>query len=322
MIPLLRASFAFTVSFSLVVALAHCSSNDGSGGAAAGDDASTTTDGPGGGGDDASGGGDSGGDAKPLPPRCDPNKPFGAATMVLENSFVIDQSARLSADELTLYYAGYGQPGFNGTAHLWVATRTSTSVPFKNPKRIDELATDDGELYPTVTADGLTIYYEGSLGDAQYGVIKATRASTSAPWTNLTLLTGLQLSMVYVTHDGKRLYGMYGDQIYAVDLPYAGGAPQPIYSGTPRVYWPVVSNDGLSLFMSWPTYPYQWELQLATRPTTADKFGADKGVPEINTTADEHPTWISPDGCALYFQRVNAQIPGNASGLLMTMRGL
>jgi hypothetical protein len=47
-------------------------------------------------------------------------------------------------------------------------------------------------------------------------------------------------------------------------------------------------------------------------------------VTELDTDsgADESPTWISPDGCTLYFRRVNADVPGNASGLLQVSRPL
>jgi hypothetical protein len=307
-------------------ALASCSGGGDSGGGGAGDAAGDdggrgNTDGAGG--DDGGSGGDAATDA-PRPPRCDPSKPFGAPTMLLANSFIIDQAARLSADELTLYYAGYGHTGYNGTPHLWVATRSSTSVPFANPKRIDDLVVaDGGEMFPAPTADGLTLFYEGSADGLGSGVVKATRTSTSAPWGALAYVGVGNWSQTYVAADGRMLYGMISDQIYEVGLPYDGGAPQEVMSGSPRVYWPVVSADGLTIFYARPNIsPYQWDMEVATRTTPSGPFSNPKPVSELNTTADENPTWISLDGCTLYFQRVNGAIPGNDSGLLAASRPL
>src|SRR3954469_25819559 len=124
----LRLSLAFTFTFVGAIAcvgvLVHCSS--GGGGPLAGHA-------PDGSGSDARGNDEDArvGEGGPRAPRCDPKKPFGTPIMVLENSFRVDQSARLSPDELTLYYAGYGNNDINGQAELWVATRTSTTVAFK-----------------------------------------------------------------------------------------------------------------------------------------------------------------------------------------------
>jgi hypothetical protein len=256
--------------------------------------------------------------------------------MVLENSFTIDQFSRLSPDELTLYFAGYGHEGVNGQAELWVATRTSTDVPFKNPTKIAELSTpDESEGTPTVTADGLTIYYSGKgPGDAGYGILKSTRASLSDPWGTPTLLAGLDLSMPYVSPDGKRLYGVkdlpggppYNADLHYVDLPWDGGASQ-VIPGTQSAglqYWPVMSADELTLYYSYPMImPYRWELGIAKRASTSDPFGPVQKVSELDVDggADEDPHWISPDKCTLYFRRVNGNIPGNASGLLQATRG-
>lgn len=336
----LHATFVATIMLGSASALLHCSGDDDAAGSSTGQPDGAAGDGNGtassssSGGSSSGGPGDGGGDAN-QGPRCDPNKPFGTPMMVLESSFRIDQSARLSPDELTLYYASYGHDGVNGQTELYVATRTSTSVPFKNPTKIAELSTSDSEGFPTVTADGLTIYYEGKLGDAGYGTLRATRPSTTSPWGAPTMLTGLDLSMIYVAPDGTRLYGVkdlpggppYNADLHYVDLPYDGGASQ-VIPGTASgglQYWPVMSADGLTLFYSYPMLnPYRWELGVAKRAATSDPFGPVTKVAELDTDggADEDATWISPDGCTIYIRRVNAYIDGNASGLLQATRGL
>ena len=340
--PPLHATFVAGLMLASASALVHCSSEDGAspagqadGGGGDGTASSTSSSGGGGSSSSSSGGpGDGGGDAN-QGPRCDPSKPFGEPMMVLEGSFRIDQSARLSPDELTLTYASYGHDGVNGQTELFVATRASTSVPFENPTKIAELSTSESESFPTVTADGLTIYYQGKLDDAGYGTLRATRPSTTSPWGAPTMLAGLDLSMIYVAPDGTRLYGVkdlpggppYNADLHYVDLPYDGGASQ-VIPGTASgglQYWPVMSADGLTLFYSYPMLnPYRWELGVAKRATTSDPFGPVTKVAELDTVAgaDENADWVSPDGCTLYIRRVNATIDGNASGLLQATRGL
>ncbi len=330
-----RAFLLLLVTCGGAIGLAHCGDDEessvdpGANDAAVGNDGSVTGDGSTGDND----GGSTDGDG-PKVPRCDPNKPFGPPMMLLENSFRIDQAARLSPDELTLYYASYGHDGVNGQTDLYVAMRASINVPFKNPTKIVELSDPvDGEGYPTVTADGLTIYYQGKLGDAGYGVLKSTRPDTKSAWGPPEMLTGLDLSMIYVSPDNTRLYGVkdmpggppYRADIHYVDLPYTGGPSKTLLGGGGLKYWPVLSPDGLTMFWSYPMLlPYRWELGVSKRTSTNDFFDAATKVKELDEDggADEDPTWISPDGCTLYFRRVNGNITNNASGLLQTTRGL
>src|SRR6185436_15472843 len=133
----------FVTACSLVVGsgLVHCASDDDGGGGSSSLPDSGALDGTTSNTNDGGANADGSGDAS-QGPRCDPKKPFGTPTMLLVNSYLIDQGARLSPDELTLYYASYGHDGVNGQTDLYVAKRASTSVPFTNPTKITELSTD------------------------------------------------------------------------------------------------------------------------------------------------------------------------------------
>jgi hypothetical protein len=45
---------------------------------------------------------------------------------------------------------------------------------------------------------------------------------------------------------------------------------------------------------------------VAERASRTADFDPPVNVQELNTGADEHPNWLSPDRCRLYFQRYGA----------------
>jgi hypothetical protein len=49
------------------------------------------------------------------------------------------------------------------------------------------------------------------------------------------------------------------------------------------------------------------DIWMATRPSPSAPFGAEHVVGELATAAHDIPTWISPDGCHLYFDRYDAR---------------
>ena len=56
----------------------------------------------------------------------------------------------------------------------------------------------------------------------------------------------------------------------------------------------------------------------ARRASVADGFGAPIELTGLNTTGPEGPNWISPDGCNLYFTRLE---PSVGYQLYVTSRG-
>ena len=45
------------------------------------------------------------------------------------------------------------------------------------------------------------------------------------------------------------------------------------------------------------------DMWIATRSSTAEDFGPPLNLHELNSPRTEGPTWISPDGCRLYFDQ-------------------
>jgi hypothetical protein len=83
---------------------------------------------------------------------------------------------------------------------------------------------------------------------------------------------------------------------------------------------PVVTADELTLFFAStrPGGTGNHDIYEARRASVADGFGAPIELAGLNTTADDGPNWISPDGCNLYFSRFE---PNVGFQLYMSTRG-
>ena len=81
---------------------------------------------------------------------------------------------------------------------------------------------------------------------------------------------------------------------------------------------PVVTTDELHIYFA-RNNGTDYDVFEASRSSLADGFGAAAGVPGISTIGyDELPSWVSPDGCHLYYSSA-AGVTGN--DLFMIARG-
>ena len=79
--------------------------------------------------------------------------------------------------------------GIDGDRQIWLATRASVEDPFTDISEVTELNDPCSlEDHPSISPDGLTIYFssweEGNTSD----IFKATRSSTDEPFGNIEVL--------------------------------------------------------------------------------------------------------------------------------------
>jgi hypothetical protein len=86
--------------------------------------------------------------------------------------------------------------------------------------------------------------------------------------------------------------------------------------GTPRLIGEL--SDPAALDGTLRLLPDELTIYVATRPTTATAFGAPTIVPNVNTDADDGPSWISPNGCRLY---LSSDVAGT-NDIYVATRGL
>ncbi|HEX7843904.1 MAG TPA: hypothetical protein VF469_40795 [Kofleriaceae bacterium] len=263
-------------------------------------------------------------DAAPAP-RCDPSKPFGAPTPITEiNSTSRDQGAEL-IDDLTIIFGS----DRNNTTGLYMATRPSPTGPFGTPVAVAAINAAGKATGPTLTADGLTMYYALiAPGQTTGDMYVTTRPNKSAAFPAGTQVLGLNDPTFddldpFITADGSALYFDSARGGVALDLYVAVrqgngpfGTPQPLTNLNTNVVdgHPVLSHDGLTIY--WSSTRTDGgavgltDIWMASRPSTAGAFGAPVRVPELSSTAGESVSWISPDSCMVLLQSDRA-VAGN-----------
>ena len=263
-------------------------------------------------------------DAAPAP-RCDPAKPFGTPTPITEiNSTSRDQGAEL-IDDLTIIFGS----DRNNTTGLYKATRSSPTSPFGAPTPLAAINASGKATGPTLTGDGLTMYYALiAPGQTTGDIYVTTRPSKAAEFPAGTQVIGLNDSTFddldpFITADGTTLYFDSARSGVALDLYVAVrqggnpfGAPLALTNLDTNVVdgHPVLSHDGLTIY--WSSTRTDGgavgltDIWTATRPSTAGAFGAPVRVPELSSSSGESVSWISPDSCMVLLQSDRA-VAGN-----------
>jgi predicted outer membrane repeat protein len=121
-------------------------------------------------------------------------------------------TARLTADELTIFFAGPDQQGAGAEYDIWMATRPSRDGPFIEPAPMTELNSPANDLQATPSTDGLSLYF-ASNRSGRYQLFRATREGRRAsfgPPVHLAFFDtpGGHTMFPYLSPDGKEFYFM------------------------------------------------------------------------------------------------------------------
>jgi hypothetical protein len=249
-------------------------------------------------------------------PPCKHTQPFttvavipviGAAENALPGKPLFDAAARLSPDELQIYftsaregesqiYEGFRETRFETFGVWFTAWPPSTML----------------DLNPSVSGDMLTMFVESSSG-AGGSTIRMTRRDTStARW--LTPIEFAPLAHAPPITDGMPYVLPKGDVLYfqsnregsshifrtARDENGTWSAPERAitFDEEPELS-PVVTEDETTIY-----YATENDVWVAWRePGDHSPPAVRTPVEGINTDMDETPSWISPDACRLYFSR-------------------
>jgi Tol biopolymer transport system component len=267
------------------------------------------------------------------PARCDPTKPFGAPVALdALNTSSTEDGASLSPDERTIYF-GSDRPGGTGKSDLYVATRASRDDFFGGPVAIAGVNTAGNETWPSVTGNGL-ILYAGTDG-TPFDIAVATRSSTGASFGALAPVAaldnsapaqGLGLEDPYILEDGSAIYFDNRADLYRAAHNAGGSFDAPVLvpgasiNTSAAEQTVVVSPDELTLYFGSNRTGGMgmFDIYVATRGTTSDAFGTPTELAALGSAANEWPTWISPDGCVLYFESDRA----GSSDLFFATRGM
>jgi Tol biopolymer transport system component len=239
---------------------------------------------------------------------CVPGAPFGVPVPISElNTTFADGTLRLAPDELS----GYFWSRRTGSARIYYAVRPDLAQPF-TVTEVTGLSTMDHDLDPTLSTDGSLLVFRHNIpGDELWTARRVDAITFASPLAMTNLNLASVESQPYLQESGPALMfssdrnggnfdiwqstltgNTYGVPVRQLALDAGGSAEGD----------PVLSSDGLTIYFrsDRPSPNGAFDIYVATRPTTAMSFGAPALVPNVNSSADDGPSFISSNGCRLY----------------------
>jgi hypothetical protein len=244
------------------------------------------------------------------PPPCNLSAPFGAATPLSSlDTTKIEGQAELSPDELTVYFES---DRLNAGLNVFTASRSSTASPFGSVAALASLNFNGADTWNvTLTGDGLTAYLVTDQNAADH-MYKATRASSLASFGTPTLMPQPIVSgeQPFVRPDGQVLYytDNSGTKARIARAVLSGPTVADLsitVPGNHDVGIPVVNASDTLLYFAVYDQGVQdsYDIWMTSRATPNDAWGTPVAVTELDTNGFDVPSWISADGCELYFTR-------------------
>lgn len=246
------------------------------------------------------------------PEGCDISMPFGEPHPVAGLP-AISARARFTPDELVVYFV---RQTAGGSWDIMVASRENRSDSFGEPEPVAAVNSSAVEFSPAVTQDQQQLYLASPMS-GKYSLYRASRSSLDEDFGAPTLLSSISDNSVsyvdggpYVLdsalyfHSTRESGGIFraerdGEQYQApvsIDLGFSGTAG-----------FAVVTPDERTLYVAVPLTPpggtQRLDMWMAIRSSTAESFSQVSSVSALNTDLNEVPSWVSPDGCRLYFDR-------------------
>lgn len=238
---------------------------------------------------------------------CSITQPFGKPRPLSElNTARHEAGARLTSDELNVVYLCTST---NSVAQVCLAQRESATGAFGAPSVLIE--TNGG--VPWISDDLLTLWFEN---DQTGNVYASQRKSPSEAFTQIAQVPephGYGDPYVVGGQNGSIYFSTQSDEDFVMARlrAWKPGSAVPIPgAGIPTLGMrPVPSEDELTLYFGAAPpsgTTRKLDVWVKTRASRQVPFGEPTNVAELNTTSYTYPSWISPDGCRLYFDAGDA----------------
>lgn len=232
-----------------------------------------------------------------------------------------------SYDGLEVYFTS-PRPGGYGDFDLWVLRRASIDEDWGAPENLGPGVNSPTEdSLASISADGLTLYFESNRVGADYDIYATTRATTEDAWGQAVNLGPIVNSPhldaePWISPDGLELYfesyrpGGYGlSDIYVTRRPTTNdpwGTPEnlgPVINSPYREQFLSLSPDGLILFFGetkWsPWRPGGYggaDMWMTRRASLSEPWQTPVNLgPKVNGPYNDNVPRISPDGRIFYF---------------------
>ncbi len=238
------------------------------------------------------------------------------------NTSFDDVSARLTPDELTIVFS---RKGSGGMYDLYIASRSTRDASFEAATLLTTVNSVNSDVWPTLSPDGLLLAFDSDRATGQQHVYVSRRTTSTEmfkpPTKALALMDNERHPML---PNGRALYfasartGTKGmNDIWRAEIDSTGATSTPtavlgeVNTDADEVT-PAATADELRIFVR-RTVGNEHDVYTASRATAQDGFGTAATVPGLaEVGVDEVPTWVSPDGCALY---IHSDAMGGAGGV-------
>ncbi|WP_394824064.1 TolB family protein [Pendulispora albinea] len=251
--------------------------------------------------------------AKDAAPPCDTTRPFTSPVPV-EGIPDGSEGARLTPDERTIYFATSAtNASASGSDDIVQLNRSNARLTWL--KAVNSPVRD---MYPWINSDETQLLFSSNRSSGGGWQIFEYRRSPGAsdfgggrPITEFRLDGNVGYPWIW---NGKELW-LVTDAVGAGDIyhsalvngSFATATAESNLNSAAIESAPILSSDGLTIFFgSGRDGGFQKDdIWTATRPTVNDAFVSSsiRNVVELNqnSSGNERPSWISPDGCRIYF---------------------
>lgn len=271
---------------------------------------------------------ENGADADAGPKVCTPSMPFLTVTALGGTaiaSTVLEESPRLSKDELRMYFTRRSFVG-DTNAVTYVATRASRTADFENPTALPELNGQignggGGTSGAALTSDGLRLVFASTRSNNYADdLFIATRANAGVAFGAPAALD--QVNVVNTSTNDATPFLVGDDLWFSSDRPggigqadlyvatwngntYASASAVAGLNTNAREFAPVLNDAETVMYFASDRGGAgtlgNADIFVATRPTATDAWGTPAPVPSASSAGNDAPGWISDDGCRLYF---------------------
>jgi Tol biopolymer transport system component len=257
--------------------------------------------------------------------------PFGVPQPMGINAVENDGYPWPSNDGFELYFASY-RPGGVGGSDLWVAKRPDLTSSFTAPVDLAAVSSTTNDREPSLSADGLTLYFtseDRAGGPGSVDIWRATRpdraSAFGSPAPVLELDTAsadrtpaISTSGLTICFGSDRPGGGGGYDLWcATRASTAAVFDTPVRIvelASPNNDWtPWLSADERTLLFASdrPGGAGLSDLWIASRAGPSAAFGSPQPIAELNTASDELSPALATDGLTIYFRSTRA---GGAGG--------
>ena len=236
------------------------------------------------------------------------------------NSPYSDGSPDISADGLTLYFDSL-RPDSAGAWAIWRTRRESVDAEWGPSELLGPpINSGYGESGPSISADGLTLYFASNRpgGQGSYDLWVAARQSLQEPWGKPVNLGPTVNSLAYDNHpsisadglclyfDSRRSGGSGSDDLWVTTRATTNDPWGQAVNLGPAINMnnidlsPNISSDGLALFFD--TRVPDRNIFLAKRKTPGGDWDTPVNLdPPVNTSYSDTDPSVCADGSMLYF---------------------